>query len=168
MLEYMGRYLFKLTVFLSLIIGIGNYMVYLGTGRVPFNDLWQHMKKNSIELPSPATLDIPDLPKLPNLKGDKAARAYKWTDHMGVVHYSDQPPDGQNARLINVDPDQNLVQGTAIAPPETTAAQPKTPTPQALNNTAINGSPAMDTQSMQQLLQQIKAAAEAAKQRPID
>ena len=41
----MGRYLVKLSLFLGLIIGIGNYLVYLGTGRVPFNDLWQHVKK---------------------------------------------------------------------------------------------------------------------------
>ncbi|HMU66635.1 MAG TPA: hypothetical protein PKE57_05805, partial [Cellvibrionaceae bacterium] len=65
----MGRYLFKLGVFLSLIAGIGNYVVYLGTGRVPFNDLWQHFKKTPVEIPKPGTLDLPSLPKLPSLGG---------------------------------------------------------------------------------------------------
>lgn len=165
----MGRYLFKLGVFLALIAGIGNYLVYLGTGRVPFNDLWQQAKKTPLELPNPGTLDIPSLPKLPNITGEQSARAYKWTDNNGVVHYADQPPDGQNAQLINVDPDQNLLQGSPVPPVETKPTPSKTaPTQAAQNNMGLNGNPSLDNPSVQQLLQQIKAAAESAKQRPIE
>ncbi|HMW49357.1 MAG TPA: DUF4124 domain-containing protein [Marinagarivorans sp.] len=164
----MGRYLFKLGVFLSLIAGIGNYVVYLGTGRVPFNDLWQHFKKTPVEIPKPGTLDLPSLPKLPSLGGKQESRAYKWMDKNGVVHYADQPPDGQNAQLINVDPDQNLVQGSPPPVQESAPAKTKTTPSQAASNPVLNGSPAMDNASMQQLLQQIKAAAESAKQRPIE
>ncbi|HMW73575.1 MAG TPA: hypothetical protein PKD17_17235, partial [Cellvibrionaceae bacterium] len=86
----------------------------------------------------------------------------------GVVHYADQPPDGQNAQLINVDPDQNLVQGSPPPVQESAPAKTKTTPSQAASNPVLNGSPAMDNASMQQLLQQIKAAAESAKQRPIE
>jgi hypothetical protein len=164
----MGRYLFKLGIFLGLMTGIGNYLVYLGTGRVPFNDVWQHFKKNPVEIPKPGSFDLPSLPQLPSISGKHESRAFKWTDANGVVHYSDQPPDGQNAQLINMDPNQNLVQGSPPPAQETAPTNSKTASSKAAQNTPLNGSPGVDNASVQQLLQQLKAAAESAKQRPIE
>ncbi len=164
----MGRYIFKLSVFLGLIAGIANYLIYLGTGRVPFNDAWQAVKKTPIEIPSPSTLDLPALPKLPSMSADNSARAFKWTDQNGVVHYSDQAPDGQNAKIISVDPNQNLVQGSPVASSETDAETKTTPAPAQQNAVNLKGPTTIDNASIQQLLQQVKAAAEAAKQRPTE
>lgn len=168
----MGRYLVKLSLFLGLIIGIGNYLVYLGTGRVPFNDLWQHVKKTPIELPKPSTLDLPSLPTLVGKSGEPSAKAFKWTDKNGVVHYSDQAPDGQQAQLIKVDPNQNLLQGSPAAPveiePKKSNAAKNHPAANQTDNAALNPGANLDNPSVQQLLQQIKAATESAKQRPID
>ena len=102
------------------------------------------------------------------MSADNSARAFKWTDQNGVVHYSDQAPDGQNAKIISVDPNQNLVQGSPGASSETDAETKTTPAPAQPNAVNLKGPTTIDNASIQQLLQQVKAAAEAAKQRPTE
>jgi Domain of unknown function (DUF4124) len=112
----MRLFIFKLTVYLVLFAGIGNYIVYLMTGRVPLNELWQRYGKVPTSLPTPSipSVELPNLSKLTG-RDDSAHKAFKWTDSSGVIHYSDQPPDGQDAKLIDMNPDQNLVQGTPLS-----------------------------------------------------
>lgn len=113
----MKRYLLKLMVYLVLFAGLGNYLIYLTTGRMLLSEIWHRNVKIPTSLPSPS-LPTVELPKLSKLTGhDDAHKAFKWTDSNGIIHYADQPPDGQDAKLINMDPDQNLVQGSPPAPP---------------------------------------------------
>lgn len=123
----MRLFILKLMVYLTLFAGIGNYIVYLTTGRLPLSEIWQRYGKIPTSLPSPALPSV-ELPKMPTLNGrnDGLHKAFKWTDTNGVVHYSDQPPDGQDAKLIEMDPDRNLVQGTPpAAPPQEKTTQQK-------------------------------------------
>ncbi|MEY4589596.1 MAG: hypothetical protein RL497_1672 [Pseudomonadota bacterium] len=158
----MGRYIVKITVFLAVLAGIGNYLVYLSTGRVPFNEIWRHYSKNPVSLPKPSlpSLDLPSLPQLPGLKEDGRHKAFKWTDKNGVIHYSDQAPDGKDATLIDMNPDRNLVQGDpqATATPEAAVANKKQTAP-----SKEPPAPNTQTPNYQDAIEQAKAAVEKMK-----
>jgi Domain of unknown function (DUF4124) len=123
----MRLFILKLMVYLTLFAGLGNYIVYLTTGRIPLREIWLRYGKLPTSLPTPSLPSV-DLPKMPTLPGRNEGhqKAFKWTDGNGIVHYSDQPPDGQDAKLIDMDPDQNLMQGTPPAdPPQENTTQEK-------------------------------------------
>ncbi|HEY6530420.1 MAG TPA: DUF4124 domain-containing protein [Cellvibrionaceae bacterium] len=167
----MWRYLFKLLVFLVLIAGVGNYFIYFTTGRIPLQELWHHYRSTPVNIPKPTlpTLDLPRLPSIPGVSKNSAPKAFKWTDANGGVHYSDQAPDGQNAKLINMDPNQNLVQGSPASSP----SEPKSPKQKTLeNSTSEQKIPSsgenkqIDMGAIQKILQGMRSAAD--QQKPVE
>jgi hypothetical protein len=100
----MKRYFFKLTMYLIVIGGFANYLVYFTTGKVPLSSMWKSTQNLAEQLPTPsmATLSTPPMPKIPGVN-DSAPRAFKWTDSNGVIHYSDQAPDGEDAKIIAIE-----------------------------------------------------------------
>lgn len=103
----MQRYFFKLTMYLVVIAGLANYFIYFATGRVPFLDLFnstEDLSKN-LQIPSIPEFNTKSLPKVPGLNATPD-RAFKWTDSNGVTHFSDQAPDGQDAKLIQLESEQ--------------------------------------------------------------
>jgi hypothetical protein len=161
----MWRYIFKLLVFLVSIAGVGNYFIYFTTGRIPLQELWRHYGNTPVNIPTPSlpTLDLPSLPTIPGVTKNSAPKAFKWTDANGSVHYSDQAPDGQDAKLIDMDPDQNLVQGSPVGQPAEpkpakhkaqadSSAEPKLP--------AGDENKQIDMAAIQKLLQGMRAKAD--------
>jgi hypothetical protein len=164
----MWRYVFKLLIFLVLIAGVGNYFIYFTTGRIPLQELWRHYHNTPVNIPKPAlpTLDLPSLPNIPGVSKRSAPKAFKWTDANGGVHYSDQAPDGQDATLIDMDPNQNLVQSSPLtAPPEPKSTKPKLPEEQTSEHQMPTGdeNKQIDMAAIQKILQGMRSAADQQK-----
>jgi hypothetical protein len=131
----MWKLLFKILLVLALAAGIGNYLIYLKTGQFPLSQhgpRWKETLKNSLQNHvqdgKNAVSNLPDqVNALKNITPpalvpkNNNTQAYKWVDKQGVVHYSDQPPTVEQAQMISINPDTNIIQGTAPA----TAAEPK-------------------------------------------
>lgn len=103
------RILIKMLLVTGLLVGIGNYMIYLKTGRMPVREWVQNWSWP--ELPS---LDAGQLVEDAKRLGGEAAgekpvptKVYKWTDANGVVHYGERPAEG--AQELSINPDQNIL-----------------------------------------------------------
>lgn len=125
------RLLFKSVMVAFIVLGIGNYLVYLKTGTLPVMDLRDRWNNDAF-MNSTGFVDIKEkyspnqitaqakkvVEKMTNNSDASAsARVYKWTDVNGQVHYGDQPRD-QNAEAVNVDL-RNAISPPDAAPPET-------------------------------------------------
>lgn len=97
----MKSLIIKCIVMILLALGVSNYLIYIKTGKLPFS---------LDKIPSISTPSFNDAPSF--ISGRKE-QAYKWTDENGVTHYSSEAPKEVNnqAQIIEVDPDTNLVQG---------------------------------------------------------
>ena len=102
----MKRMLFKTTLMIVALVGATNYLTYIYTGKSPISFSLPDLSKAKDMIPSPS---------LPTIRVPKTETAYKWKDENGVIHYSSEPPSGdQLAEKLDVNPDTNLVQGVAI------------------------------------------------------
>lgn len=148
----MQRYFLKVTIYLVIIAGLANYFIYFATGRVPFLDLMKSGQDLSKNLPTPSLPDFSSasLPKLPGLN-TTPERAFKWTDSNGVTHFSDQAPDGQDAKLIQLESEQP-------APKESTN---DSDTKKSKKN-MVPGSGEVDLDAIKQQLQDAQKSREAA------
>jgi hypothetical protein len=153
----MARLIMKSLVVLVLMIGIGNYLVYLKTGQMPLSDMRARMGDDWIvdlrELFSPNQLAA-DAKEAMKSVSDKASepetpaptKVYKWTDANGQVHFGDKPLSS-GAEQIEVDT------RNAISAPESSRwAKPES---KSEHVSADTSSP----------LEKARAAAEAMKQR---
>ncbi len=139
----MKMLIFKAILVVLIALGASNYLVYLQTGKAPFdfNDLQlPDMPTDLIpsELPK-VSLQLPDI-SLDSLKQDKpAANAgtdtiYKWVDENGVTQLSSEPPPAQqNAQILVVDPNANVIQSAGqVSGPETDDKQATATAPSPL------------------------------------
>lgn len=46
-----------------------------------------------------------------------AAEVHRWVDEQGNIHFTDDPPDGRQTELIDIDPDINLQSAPALTSP---------------------------------------------------
>lgn len=113
------RLLFKAMVVVMLVAGIGNYLIYLKTGRMPLRDFSGHLASGFANLKeeyAPGQLADKAKKTVDGLtQGDATEAAptkvYKWTDADGRVHYGDKPQ--------SIDAEQVEVKiQNAISPPE--------------------------------------------------
>jgi hypothetical protein len=104
------RFIFKLLVAIVLVLGVGNYLVYLKTGQFPVSTIRENYKgdwlaaiKESFapgELISEAKKTVDDLTREEPAK-PAPTKVYKWTDANGQVHYGDRP-DSAGAEQVEV------------------------------------------------------------------
>lgn len=98
----MGRLLFKSLVVVLLVLGIGNYMIYLKTGNMPLRDMREQMGSDWLvdlsELFSPDQLAADAKQAVKDIADDYSdpepaapTKVYRWTDANGQVHFGDKP-----------------------------------------------------------------------------
>ncbi|PUA29418.1 MAG: hypothetical protein B0W54_02190 [Cellvibrio sp. 79] len=128
------RFIFKSLVVILLVLGVGNYLVYLKTGQFPitairenYNGDWLAALKESFspdDLVSTAKKTVDDLT---NDEADKPAptKVYKWTDADGVVHYGDRP-DTAGAEQVEVKI-QNAISADEIQSKPASSSASQTP-----------------------------------------
>ena len=113
------RLLFKSLVVALLVLGIGNYLIYLKTGQMPVQDLRERWGDDWLvdaqEKYAPEQLSKKIKSAVDDLTHDESekpspTKVFKWTDDNGQVHYGDKPND--NARQVEVN------MRNAISPPE--------------------------------------------------
>lgn len=131
----MMRLVFKAVVVVVLALGMGNYLVYLNTGKLPLSDWKDKLSLESLRF-SPtqlfedtkkATTNVVD----EHFSGNEVpitTKIYKWTDENGVVHYGERPARA-DARELSVD-DGNVTFMPATDVAETRSTQVPTETPQ--------------------------------------
>ncbi|MFT5082355.1 MAG: hypothetical protein ACI9Y1_000380 [Lentisphaeria bacterium] len=112
----MGKLIFKMVVMVVIFIGISNYMLYIMTGKLPFDI-------RSISMPSFSVDELmPSAPALGALSsGSDTETVYKWVDENGVTQYSnEQPPQlgevntEQSLKVLILDPNENIIQAVKI------------------------------------------------------
>lgn len=121
----MMRLIFKALVVVFLAMGIGNYVVYLNTGKLPLSDLKEKLSLESLSFSTKqffegtkkATTDAVG-EHISGGGSSTATKIYKWTDENGVVHYGERPA-GTGAQELSVD-DSNL---SIVPAAETDAAR---------------------------------------------
>jgi len=133
----MGKLIFKAVALLVITVGMSHYGMYLMTGKSPLSDF-------SFSAPDIPSFSAPSLPQ-------GRETAYKWTDENGVTHYSSEPPQNQQAKAIEVDPNTNLVQGMKIEP-----KAEKAPEASAQNNIVAPG-PVYNPQTVKKLIDDAQA-----------
>ncbi|WP_370979000.1 DUF4124 domain-containing protein [Agaribacterium sp. ZY112] len=112
--------IFKVVVMLLITIGISNYILYIKTGKSPFNSELITNVLNSSEFELPSTKSLPKMSK---------QKAYKWIDKDGTTHYSSEAPtENVEATVLEVDPQQNIIQSVEVAVKEETPASPQAQT----------------------------------------
>lgn len=114
----MGKLTVKVAILLIVVAGVSHYGLYFMTGEYLFSS--QGLASN---------FKVPSLKRSPLQSNDQV---YKWTDENGVVHYSSDAPTAQEAKIIEVDPNTNLIQGLESVKkvpedPPATEAQRKQP-----------------------------------------
>ncbi|WP_049630298.1 DUF4124 domain-containing protein [Cellvibrio sp. pealriver] len=157
----MLRLLFKSVVVLVLIVGIGNYLVYLKTGQMPLRDMHEQLGDNwfadlrasfsTEQFTNDAKQAVNDISS--QYGGQEQAApttVYKWTDADGQVHFGDKPQNA-NAEQVEV-----KIQNAISAPVETQSDKGA----DAVNPQAINQQPMVNS-----ALDKARAAAEAMQQR---
>lgn len=154
----MMRLVFKALVVVCLAIGIGNYIIYLKTGRLPASEWKEKLSLEGFSL-SPTEM-LEDTKKATHdaldehFSGDDKAsftKIYKWTDDNGVVHYGEKPA-GTGAQELNVENTR-----LTIMPATESAGSPAASTP------SINENPAAAIESAETPIEKARAAAEAMK-----
>lgn len=155
----MMRLIFKALVVVFLALGIGNYLVYLNTGKLPLSDL---KAKFSLDALTTSTQQLLDDTKRAtqgavdkHISGDDSSsttKIYKWTDENGVVHYGENPA-GAGAQQLQIE-DANL---TILPATEVTEVAAK-PT---VESTRAN--PAAAIENAETPIEKARAAAEAMK-----
>ncbi|MFT7560078.1 MAG: hypothetical protein ACI93R_001993 [Flavobacteriales bacterium] len=98
------KLLIKVAIMMGLLIGISSFLVYKKTGKSPLG-----------------SLSIPELSLsgLRNIAGEsiqdldtRSEQTYKWRDADGILHYSsEKPTDTTTYKLLNIDPNTNMIQG---------------------------------------------------------
>ena len=116
-----------ISMLIVLILLVAVPMIFLGDNPVAdrFNlDFFKSSGSAGVKLPT----------TIKSVTTDKAVQMYKWRDEHGVLHFSNQPPPGGEAELIELAPNLSTMQAvkprpqeTAVAAPETTPASPYTP-----------------------------------------
>ncbi|MEH6628079.1 MAG: DUF4124 domain-containing protein [Motiliproteus sp.] len=122
--------IFKAILVVLVALGASNYLIYLQTGKAPFDfdDLRLPALPTGLiptELPK-VSFKLPDI-SLDSLKSDKPTVSagkdtiYKWVDKNGVTQLSSEPPPAQqNAQVLVVDPNANIIQSAGqVSDPET-------------------------------------------------
>lgn len=126
------RFLFKWAIILAVLAGLAGYGTYLVTGQPPW-ELVDLPAGAGVDIPAelPGIGEIPEPPQLPDSVSEALPEdtetVYRWRDADGVVQYSNRPPpDGVDARIMEVDPDTNLAGGDRLpgAKPEATGPVP--------------------------------------------
>lgn len=122
------RFLIKSTVWLAVFLGVAGYSAYLMTGRAP----WV-----LFELPAGADIDLsPELPQVPDSVSDALPAekeiVYKWRDAEGVLQYSNRPPpEGVDARVVEINPDTNMIGAVRVSEQPDEDQQSKSSAPPA-------------------------------------
>ena len=164
----MLRLLFKSVVVLVLIVGIGNYLVYLKTGQMPLRDMHDRMGDDwfadlrasfsTEQFTNDAKQAVNDITN--QYGGQEQATpttVYKWTDANGQVHFGDKPQNA-NAEQVEVN-----IQNAISAPVEAQSDKGRNEVnPQAMNQSS-SGNSALDkaraaAEAMQQRIQQQEQA----------
>ncbi len=116
----MTKLIIKTLIMLTIVIGISNYVLYIKTGKMPFN-LDTLFSSNS----SGGSTTVPALPQLLNNSSKPVKEeVYKWVDDKGVTHFSKQkPPETKNAESIEVGNNINLMKGVPVAKREASKTQ---------------------------------------------
>lgn len=104
----MMRLIFKALVVVVLAVGLGNYVVYLNTGKLPLSDLKSKLSLSSLDF-SPTQVFENTKRATTDAVGEhfssksetSATKIYKWTDEDGVTHYGERPV-GANAQALDV------------------------------------------------------------------
>jgi len=104
----MMRLVFKAMLVVCLAVGIGNYMIYLKTGRLPVSEWKNNINLESFNFSAQQVIEETKSATKEAVTGhfsdgDKSAatKIYKWTDENGVVHYGERPADA-GAQLLDV------------------------------------------------------------------
>lgn len=98
--------IFKMIAMVVVMVGMSNYVLYIMTGRSPFDGF----KLPSVSDAIPSSID--DI--TPSIGGKQTV--YKWVDENGVTQYSSEPPPDQASTSLELDPNTNVIQ--AIEMPE--------------------------------------------------
>ncbi len=96
--------IFKMIAMVIVMVGISNYMLYIMTGRSPFDGF----KLPSVSDAIPNSID--DIK--PSLGGKQTV--YKWVDENGVTQYSSEPPPNQATTSLELDPETNIIQSVEV------------------------------------------------------
>ena len=115
----MTQLIIKIVLMLGIVLGISNYLLYLKTGKMPFNmETLFGNNGQGIELSAPS---IPEL--INNSSNPVKEEVYKWVDEKGVTHFSKQKPDsGQDAESIELGSNINIVDAVKVKPKAETVA----------------------------------------------
>ena len=98
-------------------VGISNYVLYVMTGKVPF-DLDKLMSGDSSSLFSGAGKIIPG----------KKETVFKWVDDQGVTHFTEEVPDESlQSEKMELDPNVNIIQSVKIEKEKETKKEPSAP-----------------------------------------
>lgn len=121
----MSKFIFKILLLTGLILGAANYITYLTTGKSLFSNVsLPQLNIPNFTIPK---ISLPNLslPKSPETASSNASPqpTYKWIDEKGLTHYSAEAPITSKpltqTEILYIDPDTNLIQGTAaLQPPE--------------------------------------------------
>ncbi|WP_158070138.1 DUF4124 domain-containing protein [Motiliproteus sp. MSK22-1] len=120
-------FIFKVVLLVLVVLGAGNYLVYWQTGTLAF-DYRKLSFANIVEEVRNFSLQLPDISldtqkgmtnksdDSENARGSKTKdKIYKWVDENGVTQLSSTPPPvGQEAQLLLIDPDTNVIQNRAV------------------------------------------------------
>ncbi|WP_096084613.1 DUF4124 domain-containing protein [Agaribacterium haliotis] len=137
----------KVAMMLFIVIGISNYLIYIKTGKSPFADLGSGLSFADLKV------------KAPSLPAGKQ-KAYKWVDEHGVTHYSSEaPPEQMQAQVLEVDPQQNIIQGIEIKAEQ--AAEPN----QSEQQPVVLPANPYNPETVRQLIDDAKAVQQTLNQR---
>lgn len=101
----MKKLITKAILVVVIALGASNYMLYIMTGKTPFDS-------NDMKIPD-LSLSSPKLDKINPLSG--SSTVYKWVDENGVTQYSSEPPpENVQRKVLEIDPNVNVVQGLRI------------------------------------------------------
>lgn len=130
------RLVFKCLMVVLIVLGIGNYLVYLKTGSLPLGELGQHVKRDWLGAAKNYTPEHLALRAKQTLEqvnfnqNDQSAstKVYTWTDANGHVHFSDQPTNSQ-AEAVTIEMRNAISPAEQHDPisPTQNDAQPQTP-----------------------------------------
>lgn len=106
----MKKLVTKAVLVVVIALGASNYMLYIMTGKTPFDS--SDMKVPDLSFSSPKLDDINPL--------SDSNKVYKWVDENGVTQYSSEaPPESVKSKILDIDPNVNVVQGLKLEEDDT-------------------------------------------------
>ena len=152
----MPKLIIKGIVMVALAAGIGNYILYVKTGKSPLG-------MENIFGNGSGTAANPVSTLLDNTSQPKKETVYKWVDENGKTHYGEAPPelDESKAEKIVVNPNKNIIDAPAKA--EKVKASTSPATSQDLNYSPERIKQLMDdAKNVENLLNERKTAQDGA------